>query len=213
MFPCLKARDAGGSMVIHTFGGYYGLSISWMLYRPNLDQSSRLQGSVYHSDVFAMIGGHDLITLWLFFKNSHNSFYDSGSTLDFWCRPCLLLRHTLPLDVLAQLQLSHHRPRGWAAQSSHQYLPGFGLNCAHHCGHLEPLPEAWKTRHGKHIGFFMSFTNSLVSRDYNNAFTCQVECTYSEIDGLVTLLWDVPDLCPTWTNSVSPDTVNTFHIQ
>lgn len=53
-FP--KAKDAGGSMVIHTFGGYYGLSISWMLYRPNLDQSSRLQGSVYHSDVFAMIG-------------------------------------------------------------------------------------------------------------------------------------------------------------
>ena len=44
-------------MVIHTFGAYYGLAISWMLYRPNLEQSSRLQGSVYHSDVFAMIGG------------------------------------------------------------------------------------------------------------------------------------------------------------
>lgn len=55
----MKARDAGGSMVIHTFGGYYGLSISWMLYRPNLDQSSRLQGSVYHSDVFAMIGENE----------------------------------------------------------------------------------------------------------------------------------------------------------
>ena len=54
-FP-LQARDAGGSMVIHTFGAYYGLAISWMLYRPHLEQSSRLQGSVYHSDVFAMIG-------------------------------------------------------------------------------------------------------------------------------------------------------------
>lgn len=50
-------------MVIHTFGGYYGLSISWMLYRPNLDHSSTLQGSVYHSDVFAMIGG-----AWLDYK-------------------------------------------------------------------------------------------------------------------------------------------------
>uniref|UniRef100_A0A674N6X1 Rh family, C glycoprotein b n=1 Tax=Takifugu rubripes TaxID=31033 RepID=A0A674N6X1_TAKRU len=50
----IHARDAGGSMVIHTFGGYYGLSISWMLYRPNLDQSSNLQGSVYHSDVFPL---------------------------------------------------------------------------------------------------------------------------------------------------------------
>ncbi len=43
-------------MVIHTFGAYYGLSISWVLYRPNLDKSKPLNGSVYHSDVFAMIG-------------------------------------------------------------------------------------------------------------------------------------------------------------
>ena len=52
------------------------------------------------------------------------------------------------MDVLAQLQLSHHRPRGRAAQSRHQHLPGFGRDCAHHCGHLEPLPEARQTRHG-----------------------------------------------------------------
>ena len=51
-----QCRDAGGSMVIHAFGGYYGLGISWILYRPNLHQSKRLNGSVYHSDVFAMIG-------------------------------------------------------------------------------------------------------------------------------------------------------------
>lgn len=51
-----QCRDAGGSMVIHCFGGYYGLAISWVLYRPNLHQSKRLNGSVYHSDVFAMIG-------------------------------------------------------------------------------------------------------------------------------------------------------------
>lgn len=43
-------------MVIHTFGAYYGLSISWVLYRPNLKDSSKLNGSVYHSDLFAMIG-------------------------------------------------------------------------------------------------------------------------------------------------------------
>lgn len=48
-------------MVIHTFGAYYGLTISWMLYRPNLGQSSSLQRSVYHSDVFAMIGELDLV--------------------------------------------------------------------------------------------------------------------------------------------------------
>lgn len=52
----LQCRDAGGSMVIHCFGGYYGLAISWVLYRPNLHQSKQLHGSNYHSDLFAMIG-------------------------------------------------------------------------------------------------------------------------------------------------------------
>ncbi|XP_077480600.1 ammonium transporter Rh type C 2 isoform X1 [Stigmatopora argus] len=52
----LHCRDAGGSMVIHAFGGYYGLAISWVLYRPKLKLSKRLNGSVYHSDLFAMIG-------------------------------------------------------------------------------------------------------------------------------------------------------------
>lgn len=49
-------------MVIHTFGAYYGLAISWVLYRPNLKDSSQLNGSVYHSDLFAMIGK---LSLWL----------------------------------------------------------------------------------------------------------------------------------------------------
>ncbi|XP_005802302.1 ammonium transporter Rh type C [Xiphophorus maculatus] len=71
----IHARDAGGSMVIHTFGAYYGLSISWMLYRPNLDQSSRLQGSVYHSDVFATIG---TLFLWMFWPSFNSAITDHG---------------------------------------------------------------------------------------------------------------------------------------
>nr|XP_040019620.1 ammonium transporter Rh type C isoform X1 [Gasterosteus aculeatus aculeatus] len=71
----IHARDAGGSMVIHTFGAYYGLSISWMLYRPNLDQSDRLHGSVYHSDVFAMIG---TLFLWMFWPSFNSAITDHG---------------------------------------------------------------------------------------------------------------------------------------
>ena len=52
----LKAKDAGGSMTIHTFGAYFGLTVTWILYRKNLDQSKQRQSSVYHSDLFAMIG-------------------------------------------------------------------------------------------------------------------------------------------------------------
>lgn len=52
----LQAKDAGGSMTIHTFGAYFGLTVTWILYRKNLEQSKQRQSSVYHSDLFAMIG-------------------------------------------------------------------------------------------------------------------------------------------------------------
>uniref|UniRef100_A0A8B9KE82 Rh family, C glycoprotein b n=1 Tax=Astyanax mexicanus TaxID=7994 RepID=A0A8B9KE82_ASTMX len=66
----IHAKDAGGSMVIHTFGAYFGLSISWVLYRPNLKDSSKLNGSVYHSDVFAMIG---TLFLWMFWPSFNSA--------------------------------------------------------------------------------------------------------------------------------------------
>lgn len=59
--PCTPAlhpqvKDAGGSMTIHTFGAYFGLVLSRVLYRPQLEKSEHRRGSVYHSDLFAMIG-------------------------------------------------------------------------------------------------------------------------------------------------------------
>ncbi|CAL1604032.1 unnamed protein product [Knipowitschia caucasica] len=71
----LHCRDAGGSMVIHCFGGYYGLAISWVLYRPNLHQSKQLIGSVYHSDMFAMIG---TLFLWMFWPSFNSAITDHG---------------------------------------------------------------------------------------------------------------------------------------
>ncbi|XP_028813773.1 ammonium transporter Rh type C-like 2 [Denticeps clupeoides] len=71
----LHAKDAGGSMVIHAFGGYYGLSISWVLYRPNLGKSKHMNGSVYHSDVFAMIG---TLFLWMFWPSFNSAICNHG---------------------------------------------------------------------------------------------------------------------------------------
>ncbi|KAL3065403.1 hypothetical protein OYC64_015555 [Pagothenia borchgrevinki] len=71
----LHCRDAGGSMVIHAFGGYYGLAISWVLYRPKLHQSKSLNGSVYHSDMFAMIG---TLFLWMFWPSFNSAITDHG---------------------------------------------------------------------------------------------------------------------------------------
>ncbi|XP_077374740.1 rh family, C glycoprotein a [Festucalex cinctus] len=71
----LHCRDAGGSMVIHAFGGYYGLGISWVLYRPKLNLN-KLNGSVYHSDVFAMIG---TLFLWMFWPSFNSAITDHGA--------------------------------------------------------------------------------------------------------------------------------------
>lgn len=43
-------------MTIHTFGAYFGLILSRVLYRSRLEKSKQHQSSVYHSDLFAMIG-------------------------------------------------------------------------------------------------------------------------------------------------------------
>ncbi|MBN3308927.1 RHCG1 protein, partial [Amia calva] len=96
----LHARDAGGSMIIHTFGAYYGLTISRILYRPNLNQSKHLQGSVYHSDVFAMVG---TIFLWMFWPsfNSATSAHGDGQH-----RAALNTYLTLTASVLTTVAIS-----------------------------------------------------------------------------------------------------------
>lgn len=43
-------------MTIHAFGAYFGLAVTRMLYRQGLRNGHNNEGSVYHSDLFAMIG-------------------------------------------------------------------------------------------------------------------------------------------------------------
>ncbi|XP_074652649.1 ammonium transporter Rh type B-B-like [Tubulanus polymorphus] len=61
----LMPVDIGGSMIVHTFGAYFGLAVARVLYTDDI-VSSRKEGSVYHSDLFAMIGS---IFLWMFWPS------------------------------------------------------------------------------------------------------------------------------------------------
>lgn len=49
------AADIGGSMLIHTFGAYFGLAVSLMLYNKKAKDHD-YNSSCYHSDLFSMIG-------------------------------------------------------------------------------------------------------------------------------------------------------------
>uniref|UniRef100_A0A3Q2P2R1 Rh family B glycoprotein n=1 Tax=Fundulus heteroclitus TaxID=8078 RepID=A0A3Q2P2R1_FUNHE len=71
----LGTRDAGGSMTIHTFGAYFGLMVTRILYRPNLNKSKHKNSSVYHSDMFAMIG---TIYLWMFWPSFNSAITEHG---------------------------------------------------------------------------------------------------------------------------------------
>ncbi|XP_010186992.1 PREDICTED: ammonium transporter Rh type C, partial [Mesitornis unicolor] len=62
-------------MTIHTFGAYFGLTVTRILYRPNLEQSKDKQGSVYHSDLFAMIG---TLYLWMYWPSFNSAISDHG---------------------------------------------------------------------------------------------------------------------------------------
>ena len=56
-YICVEAmhiNDVGGSIVVHTFGAYFGLAVSYMLGEPKTNEDDN--GSVYHSDLFSMIG-------------------------------------------------------------------------------------------------------------------------------------------------------------
>ncbi|XP_018601106.1 ammonium transporter Rh type B-like [Scleropages formosus] len=75
LLSILQAKDAGGSMTIHTFGAYFGLVVARVLYRPQLDKSKHKNCSVYHSDLFAMIG---TIYLWMFWPSFNSAITAHG---------------------------------------------------------------------------------------------------------------------------------------
>ncbi|XP_045916509.1 ammonium transporter Rh type A-like [Micropterus dolomieu] len=69
--------DVGASIIIHAFGAYFGLAVARVLYRPGLRNGHENDGSVYHSDLFAMIG---TVFLWMFWPSFNSAIADPGFT-------------------------------------------------------------------------------------------------------------------------------------
>ncbi|XP_068231565.1 ammonium transporter Rh type A isoform X2 [Palaemon carinicauda] len=61
----LGVIDMGDSIFVHTFGAYFGLAVSILLYREDVHESTK-EGSSYNSDLFAMIG---TVFLWLYWPS------------------------------------------------------------------------------------------------------------------------------------------------
>ncbi|XP_064651471.1 ammonium transporter Rh type B-like [Lineus longissimus] len=65
----LKAVDVGGSMFVHVFGAYFGITVARILFKDDVHKSTK-EGSVYHSDVFAMVG---TVFLWMFWPSFNSA--------------------------------------------------------------------------------------------------------------------------------------------
>jgi len=66
----LHAIDAGDTIFVHTFGAYFGLGVSRILYTRALAKDNKNEGSDYTHDHFSMIG---TIFLWLFWPSFNSA--------------------------------------------------------------------------------------------------------------------------------------------
>lgn len=69
-----QITDAGGSIVVHAFGAYFGLAVSLAM-RPARDanEPGKAEGASYTSDVFAMVG---TLFLWVFWPSFNSALLD-----------------------------------------------------------------------------------------------------------------------------------------
>ncbi|XP_025968614.2 ammonium transporter Rh type B isoform X1 [Dromaius novaehollandiae] len=89
LLSLMGVSDSGGSLTVHTFGAYFGLMVSRMLYQPHLDKSKQQQDTRHNPDVFAAVG---TIFLWIFWPS-----FASATTVPTDAEPWAVLNTYLAL--------------------------------------------------------------------------------------------------------------------
>lgn len=66
----LRINDAGGSILIHIFACYFGLGVTFVLYRPVLSKGHAKEITSYHSDILSVMG---TLFLWVFWPSFNSA--------------------------------------------------------------------------------------------------------------------------------------------
>lgn len=66
----LKINDAGGSILIHLFACYFGLGVTFVLYRPRLNEGHAKENTSYQSDILSVMG---TLFLWVFWPSFNSA--------------------------------------------------------------------------------------------------------------------------------------------
>ncbi|XP_061543447.1 ammonium transporter Rh type B-like [Phycodurus eques] len=66
----IRINDAGGSILIHLFACYFGLGVTFVLYRPVLNSGHPKEITSYHSDILSTMG---TLFLWVFWPSFNSA--------------------------------------------------------------------------------------------------------------------------------------------
>ncbi|XP_019951985.1 rh50-like protein [Paralichthys olivaceus] len=66
----IKINDAGGSILIHLFACYFGLGVTFVLYRPHLNEGHAKENTSYQSDILSVMG---TLFLWVFWPSFNSA--------------------------------------------------------------------------------------------------------------------------------------------
>lgn len=71
----LRINDAGGSILIHLFACYFGLGVTFVLFRPSLNDGHAKETTSYQSDILSVMG---TLFLWVFWPSFNSALTFKG---------------------------------------------------------------------------------------------------------------------------------------
>lgn len=71
----IRINDAGGTILIHLFACYFGLGVTFVLYRPSLNKGHPKENTSYHSDILSVMG---TLFLWVFWPSFNSALTFKG---------------------------------------------------------------------------------------------------------------------------------------
>ncbi|KAG7493253.1 ammonium transporter Rh type B-like [Solea senegalensis] len=71
----IRINDAGGSILIHLFACYFGLGVTFVLYRPSLNDGHVKEITCYQSDILSVLG---TLFLWVFWPSFNSALTFKG---------------------------------------------------------------------------------------------------------------------------------------